>query len=232
MASSDFPVATVAVERAVRLVSTARLRDPVLLGLVDASLLDDLAEIEGATSFRLMEQSHAASLFPSGRPHANFVNAAFVYFRPRERNRFNGPLRGAWYAALTVETSLREVAFHLVRELRRVNDYHATVEYAEMWASFAGSFVDLRAVRPAPDCLHPDADIGYPAGNQLAAEAMQAGLNGIIYPSVRDDGGTCLVALWPHVVQSVTQGRVLRLRWTGTPDHRVEDVAADDAGSA
>jgi RES domain-containing protein len=179
-----------------------------------------------------MEQSHAASLFPSGRPHANFVNAAFVYFRPRERNRFNGPLRGAWYAALTVETSLREVAFHLVRELRRVNDYHATVEYAEMWASFAGSFVDLRAVRPAPDCLHPDADIGYPAGNQLAAEAMQAGLNGIIYPSVRDDGGTCLVALWPHVVQSVTQGRVLRLRWTGTPDHRVEDVAADDAGSA
>jgi hypothetical protein len=51
-ASDRFPVATVAIERAVRLVSTARLRDPVLRALVDVSLLDDLAEIEGATSFR------------------------------------------------------------------------------------------------------------------------------------------------------------------------------------
>jgi hypothetical protein len=229
VASNPYPIATVAIERAVRLVSTARLRDPVLLALVDAPLLDDLVEIEGATSFRLTEQSHAASLFPSGRPHANFVNAAFAYFRPRERNRFNGPHRGAWYAALAVETSLQEVAFHLRRELQRVNDYFATVEYAEMWASFAGSFVDLRSVRPAPACLHPDADVGYPAGNQLAGEAIEAGLNGIIYPSVRHAGGTCLVALWPHVVQSVAQGRVLRLRWAGTPDYTVEDVKEDAA---
>lgn len=231
-ASNPYPVATVAIERAVRLVSTARLRDPVLLGLVDASLLDDLAEIEAATSFRLTRQSAAASLFPSGRPHANFVNAAFAYFRPRERNRFNGPDRGAWYAALAVETSLHEVAFHLRRELQRVNDYVATVDYTEMWASFAGGFVDLRTVRPAPDCLHPDADIGYPAGNQLARETLDAGLNGIIYPSVRHTGGTCLVALWPHVVQSVAQGRVLRLRWTGTPDHTVDDVTGDSIVSA
>jgi hypothetical protein len=229
VASNPYPIATVAIERAVRLVSTARLRDPVLLALVDAALLDDLAEIEGATSFRLTEQSHATSLFPSGRPHANFVNAAFAYFRPRERNRFNGPHRGAWYAALAVETSLQEVAFHLRRELQRVNDYFATVEYAEMWASFAGSFVDLRSVRPAPACLHPDADVGYPAGNQLAGEAIEAGLNGIIYPSVRHTGGTCLVALWPHVVQSVAQGRVLRLRWAGTPDYTVEEVKEDAA---
>ena len=69
--TNDYPVATIAIERAVRLVSTARLRDPVLLALVDPTMLDDLAEIEGATSFRLTEQSHAASLFPSGRPHAN-----------------------------------------------------------------------------------------------------------------------------------------------------------------
>ena len=222
VAFSSYPVATVAVERAVRLVSTARLRDPVLLALVDTGLLKDLEEIEGATSFRLMEQAHAASRFPSGRPHAHFVNAAFVYFRPRERNRFNGPDRGAWYAALTTETSVQEVAFHLRRELQRVNDYRATVEYAEMWASFAGAFVDLRGVHPAPDCLHPDAGTGYPAGNQLAHEAMDADLNGIIYPSVRHDGGTCLVALWPHVVQSVTPGRVLRLCWRGATDYVVE----------
>jgi hypothetical protein len=110
------------------------------------------------------------------------------------------------------------------RELLRVNDYYATVEYAEMWASFAGNFTDLRTVNPPPDCLHPDADIGYPASNQLANETMGAGLNGIIYPPVRHDSGTCLVALWPHVVQSVTQGRVLRPRWAGTPVYTLENA--------
>jgi hypothetical protein len=76
------------------------------------------------------------------------VNAAFAYFRPRDRNRFNGPDRGTWYATLATETSLSEVAFHMRRELLRVNDYYATVEYVEMWASFAGNFTDLRTVTP------------------------------------------------------------------------------------
>ena len=220
----NYPVTILAIERAVRLVATARLRDPVLLKLVDPSLVSDLAEIEGATSARLLEESSVAHPALTGRPHSNFVNAAFAYFRPLEMNRFNGRERGAWYASLNVETSLAEVAFHMRRELERVNDFHTVVEYAEMWASFAGNFVDLRNVNPTPDCLHPDAAIGYPAGNLLAEEAIAEGVNGIIYPSVRHPGGTCIVALWPHVVQSVAQGKVIRLTWSGSPDPSIEQV--------
>lgn len=213
-----FPVATLAVERAVRLVATARLRAPVLQKLVPAPMLDDLAEIEGATSGRLREETITPGSLPSGRPHAAFVNAAFAYFRPRELNRFNGPGRGAWYAALEEATALAEVSHHLRRELARAGDYRATVDYAEMWASFAGAYVDLRGVTPRPPCLDPDPDIGYPAGNALATATMVAGHNGIIYPSVRHADGTCLVALWPHAVQSVAQGGVWRLVWSGSPD--------------
>ena len=198
-----------------RLVATARLRDPVLLGLVSASMLDDLAEIEGATSARLRDERFSATSYHSHRPHAAFVNAAFSYFRPREMNRFNGPERGAWYAAFAVETALAEVSYHLQRELDRVQDYHAMVDYAEIWASFAGAFVDLRGQQPTPACLHPDPAIGYAAGNALAAETMALGHNGIVYPSVRHEGGTCLVALWPDAVQSVAQGGIWRLTWSG-----------------
>ena len=195
-----FPVATIALARTVRLVSTARLRDPVLLKLVDAAFFDDLAEIEGATSGRLVAQSYGAEgiagpEFVSGMPHAAFINAAFAYFRPRELNRFNGPGRGAWYAALQVETCLAEVIFHISRELARVNDFNATVDYAELFASFAGDFVDLRDAKPLPLCLHPDTAIGYPAGNTLANDTRRAGINGIVYPSVRHTSGTNLVAL-------------------------------------
>lgn len=171
----DFNVATLAIGRAVRLVTTARLRDPVLQKLVTPDFADDLAEIEGATSGRLREEKASADAYPRGRPQAAFVNAAFAYFRPREMNRFNGPGRGAWYAALELETSVAEVAHHLRRELAWVGDFNATVDYAEMWASFAGAFVDLRGFDPRPRCLDPDPALGYPAGNALAAEAMSAG---------------------------------------------------------
>jgi RES domain-containing protein len=217
-----FPIARIALERTVRLVATARLRDPVLLKLVGQRYHGDLAEIDGATSGRLAAQQQGTEALDArellgGLPHANFINAAFAYFRPRELNRFNGPGRGAWYAALHVETCQVEVAFHIARELQRVNDFNAVVDYAEMFASFAGEFVDLRAVDPRPDCLHPDPAVGYPAGNALSELTRSNGHNGIIYPSVRHDGGTCLVALWPAAVQSVAQGRVLRATWAGTP---------------
>ena len=222
MTGVSFPINRIAVERTVRLVSTARLRDPVLLKLLGQRYQDDLAEIEGATSGRLAAQQQGTeALGPrelvGGLPHANFINAAFTYFRPRELNRFNGPGRAAWYAALQVETCQIEVGFHLTRELQRVNDFNAVVDYTEMLASFAGEFVDLRAVNPKPDCLHPDPSVGYPAGNSLAEWARNIGHNGIVYPSVRHNEGTCLVALWPTAVQSVVQGRVLRATWAGNP---------------
>jgi len=227
---TSFKVERVAIERTVRLVASARLRDPVLLQLVQASQLADLAEIEGATSGRLMHKARGgerlgADELVAGLPHAAFVNAAFTYWRPRELNRFNGPGRGAWYAALDTATCVAEVSFHMIRELERVNDLRATVEYAEMFASFAGDFADLRELRPKPDCLHPDPAIGYPAGNRLADTARGRGLNGVVYPSVRHPAGTCLVALWPAVVQSVTQGSVLRLVWSGSRTPTVSHLA-------
>lgn len=226
-AGLPFPLTRLAFERTVRLVSTARLRDPVLLALVDAGELETLAEIEGATSARLKTEIRGGGgIEPRelvfGMPHATFINAAFAYWRPRELNRFNGPGRGAWYAALAVETCIAEVGYHLTRELTRVNDFNATVDYAELFASFAGNFADLRAVDPSPTCLDPDPAIGYPAGNALAEIVRSLGHNGIVYPSVRHAGGTCLAALFPQAVQSVAQGGVIRLAWRGIPTPEVQ----------
>ena len=138
-------------------------------------------------------------------------------------NRFNGPSRGAWYAAFEVETAIAEVSFHLTRELDNIGFYETTVDYAELFASFAGDFLDLRNLPdPQPECLNPDVEIGYPHGNAVADAARTKGLNGIIYPSVRRHGGTCLVALIPHAVQSVAQGRVIRLVWKGKREPEVE----------
>jgi hypothetical protein len=57
-----------------------------------AEELDALAEIEGATARLKTEARRHASTEGTGLTlHANFINAAFAYWRPRELNRFNGP---------------------------------------------------------------------------------------------------------------------------------------------
>ena len=222
------PVIREAFARTIRLVSTANKRPSVLKLLVDDDDLAALAEIEGATNTRLIAQERGiektdAHELVFGVPHAVFINAAFAYSRPRELNRFNGPGRGAWYAGLDVATCLKEVGFHMTEFLGRTGEYQAVVEYVEMVASLAGEFVDLREV-PAHISLHPDTAIGYPAGNALADATRAEGLNGIIYSSVRHAGGTCIVALWPHAVQSVAQGTYWRLTWAGSPEPKIEKI--------
>ena len=221
------PLVREAFPRTVRLVASARLRPPVLAPLADSDgELDLLAEIEGATSGRLVaEERGLGSLSEDelvhGVGHAKFINASFAYAKPREPMRFNPADRGAWYAALAMATCIAEVGHHLTKALADAGDFNAVVEYGELLASMSGLFVDLRT-DPQHLALDPDPAKGYPAGNALAAQARAEGHNGIIYPSVRDPGGTCIAALWPNVVQSVIQGTMVRLTWAGSPQFTSE----------
>ncbi len=224
---ADIATTREAFERTVRLVATARLRDPVMAPLADDK--DELAlieEIEGATSGRLVAEERGLGALTAeelvhGVPHARFINASFAYAKPREPCRFNPAERGAWYAALAPETCIAEVGHHLTLALADAGDFNTAVDYAEMHASMSGVFVDVRP-NPEHECLHPDPRVGYPAGNTVAAAARGAGHNGVIYPSVRHSGGTCIAALWPNVVQSVAQGGIYRLTWSGSPEFTSE----------
>ena len=226
------PVVIEAFPRTVRLVTTARLRAAVLASLVDGDdELADLAEIEGATSARLIAQDRGIAGLRANElvydvPHAHFINASFAYAKPQQPNRFNGSNRGAWYAALDVATCLAEVGFHLTSMLADADDFNATVEYAEMFSSMAGDFLDLRRM-PAHPALGADIATAYPLGNALADRARAAGLNGIIYPAVRHPGGTCIAALRPAAVQSVRQGAIYRMTWRGSPTPTVEGPLPD-----
>ena len=216
------PLAREAFAQTLRLVASARLREAVMAPLADSDgELELLAEIEGATSGRLISEERGRGALPAaelvhGVPHAKFINASFAYAKPRQPGRFNPADRGAWYAALDVTTCIAEVGHHLTRALADASDFNAVVEYSEMLSSMAGVFVDLRRF-PDHGSLDPDPAMGYPLGNAIAVATRAAGHNGVIYPSVRLAGGTCIAALWPNVVQSVVQGAMYRLRWSGSP---------------
>ncbi len=207
----------------VRLITTGRLRKAALEALAPGrGALEDLAELESATSGRLRaQQTGLAGLAPEelvfGRAGHTLINAAFTHTRPGG-NRFNGEDRGAWYCAFEAETALAEVGHHLTRALLDVGRLENVTDYNELYADFIGPFHDLRGQALPPPCLDPDPAVGYPAGQGLAAELRAAGSNGLVYPSVRRHGGTCLVAFHPSLVQNVRQGSVWRLAWRGTPE--------------
>lgn len=205
----------------IRLLPSARLRAPALAPLADSDdEFAELAALDEITHGRLAAQNGAlAGLDPNelvyGVPNHTFINAAFCYPRP-QGNRFNGADRGAWYCAFETQTALAEVAFHLTRALEDTGSFHNTTDYAELFADFIGTFLDLRGCAADTPCLDPDIAVGYPAGQAVAAAARRDHA-GIVYPSVRAAGGTCLAALAPAVVQNVRQGGLWRLEWTGAP---------------
>lgn len=223
------PVVDLAQRNTIRLISSGQLKDPVLLPLAaNHGAFEDLASLESATNGRLRaQQSGLPDLAPRelvfGRAGHAFINAAFTHTR-LEGNRFNDENRGAWYCAFEVETSVAEVSYHLTRELENIGRFENITDYAELLADFIGPFHDTRGQNPRPDYLSLDTAVGYPAGQALARELRSQGGNGIVYPSARRDGGTCLVALRPDLVQNIRQGGIWRLEWQGTPEPSVGRV--------
>ncbi|MBW7947517.1 MAG: RES family NAD+ phosphorylase, partial [Sphingomonadaceae bacterium] len=80
---------------------------------------------------------------------------------------------------------------------------------------------DLRAGAGA--VLSP-ADYG--PGQALAARLRAAGSEGVVYPSVRRAGGTCVGLFYPDRTSSPVQGRHLDYHWDGARIDMVRDAGS------
>jgi len=171
----------------------------------DPDELNALFDLEGATNERLLGE---AGLLPGitvrelvfGLSYSHIVNAAFTHARPLG-SRFNGPERGAWYAAFSRETSEKEVAYHRMKELQEIKWQEKEIFiYVDFLADFRGKFHDIRHDHAFENCLNPSS---YGASQQLARELLEAGSAGVVYPSVRHKAGTCVVCFRPALVNHV-----------------------------
>lgn len=225
------PVTRVRFTKTHRLIPSKESVEGSVLGAVsdDAQMLAELAELDGATNERLLaEQGLAPGIgvheLVFGVRYASVVNASFTHRSPWG-GRFNDATRGAWYAALQRETSIREVAFHKARQLADAGWSKEEVsEYDDYLADFNTEFHDLRPVRassgtqtpnspkfkkylksgPVPKC--------YADSQRLARELLARQSNGVVYPSVRHPGGTCLACFRPILVYNPRCGGRLEMR--------------------
>jgi len=187
--------------------------------------LADIFELDNATNDRLRAEN---DLLPGigvrellfGVPYHRVVNAAFTHAHPLG-SRFNGPERGAWYAAFEIKTAQAEVAFHKTVQLAEIDRFEDDVTFDDYIADFSGEFHDLRGPDDWTAYLDPDT---YVQSQALAERLLDGGSLGIAYPSVRRAGGTCLVCFRSAVVMNVRKATTYRFRWSGHPTPTIAAV--------
>ena len=197
----------------------ARLGDGgtgVLARIADGADLDAVLELDHATDDRLLAEN---DLLPGigvdelvfAVPHFRTVNAAFCHAHP-EGSRFGGPERGAWYAAFERETAIAETAFHKAVALAEIGRFEDEVSFDDYLADVGAELADLRP-GGFGDCLDP---ASYVAAQELAERLLAEGGLGVVYPSVRDPGGTCVALFRPALVGNVRRAATLTFTWNGT----------------
>jgi hypothetical protein len=186
----------------------------------DQKILNGIFELDNATNDRLLAESQLAPGIDArelvfGIPSYRIINGTFCHPSPTG-SRFNSPDRGAWYAGFELETSQTEVAFHKQLWLRETAwDQEEVGDYLDYFADFRAEFHDLRgknASRQYAEALSP---VSYGASQALAGELLQIGSAGIVYPSVRRSGGTCIACFRPVLVTNVRKGEIFTFVFSG-----------------
>jgi hypothetical protein len=226
----DAPLRRVAWSHATRIV--AARHPPIDLFervSTDPAVWDALIAVEQMVNPRVRDEVGEIHLVtPAERvsgPGASWVMASFTHRNPAG-SRFSDGSYGVYYAARDLRTALREVAFHFARFARDSGDGPRYEDMRALVGRVANRFVDAGRL-PAAErrrVLDPDS---YDTSRAFAAPLREAGVNGIVYPSVRDPGGQCVAAFRPRAVGLPVPGAALKLHWDGARVVRWFDYASE-----
>jgi hypothetical protein len=183
--------------------------------IAEAGDLEAVHAIEAMTNDRLRQEIGDISLVPvedrvTG-PGATPIMAAFTHLNP-QGSRFTDSTFGAFYGGLTIDTAIAETMYHreaflAATEAGRPIDIDMRVYLARL----DGELHDVR--NGAPAAIHHPTD--YSASQALGSRLRAEGSNGIIFNSVRDEGGTCVAVFRPRLLSDCRQERHLTYQWDG-----------------
>jgi hypothetical protein len=186
----------------------------VFENIVGAQQMETAWYIESLTNDRLRDESGAAPrVAPEDRlraPGASIVMAAFTHIgRP---SRFSDGSYGVYYAARTLETAVRETAYHRARFLAATQEAPGEIDMRAYVGRPLKPMLDIRGAKY--DALHDPQD--YSASQAFAKPLRDAGNWGVVYRSVRHPGGECIAAFKPQAVSIPIAGAALAYVWDGT----------------
>lgn len=177
------------------------------------ALWDLIAE----TNDRLLEEAGDLNLVSAedriSGTGATVVMAAFTHIG--QKARFNDETFGIYYAGRSQETAIRETVHQ--REIIAQEAGLSPTEFSmRVYIGTVKKYLhDVRAAKYK--FLHDDnpRPEDHPAAQAFARQLREAGSWGLVYNSVRHDGGECIAAFRPPAVSLPTQDAHLVYVWNG-----------------
>ena len=183
----------------------------------DPAVWEALIAAEMLVNPRLRDQIGEIALVPPDErisgPGATYVMASFTHLNPKG-SRFSDGSYGVYYAAIDFLTSLAETAFHFARFAQDSGDGIRHEDMRVLVGSVDETFHDIASLGAAERAAVLDPD-SYEASRALGSRLRAAGSNGVVWPSVRHAGGTCLGAFRPRAVRPPVQSWHIRYRYDG-----------------
>ena len=188
-----------------------------------------LISAEMKTNPRLMETIGNLDLVPTTRrvsgPGASYLMAPFTHASRDRPSRFSDGTFGVLYAGNVFDVALFETIHHHALFMARTRESAGwTSQFREIVLSVNARLHDLRN-HPSNHAavLHPD---DYAAGQVLGARLRAGGSDGVVYPSVRCDGGEGVGLFYPDCAANPAQGRHLDYHWDGARVDLYRDAGA------
>jgi len=190
--------------------------------VADAGDLDAVYALEALTNDRLRDEAGELHLVPAADriagPGTTPIMAAFTHLNP-EGSRFSDGSYGVYYCAQTLPTALAEVRYHQERFLRRTNEGPIRLELRLYLSDLDATLVDARRM-PG---VHDPGDYG--PGQQLGRALRDRGRDGVLYRSVRHDGGLCAAVFRPRVLRACRQSTHYAFHFDGTSIVAIDELS-------
>jgi hypothetical protein len=195
----------------------------------DTAVWDALIALEQITNPSVRDEvGDIALVAPEERvagPGASYVMASFTHLNPKG-SRFSDGSYGVYYAASALETAVADTVFHFEGFARDSGDPPRMEDMRVLVGAVAADFEDVSALAEPlrSQVLDP---MSYAEARGYARESRDAGANGVVYSSVRHEGGDCVGAFRPRAVGLPRQERHLKYKWNGERVDRYFDYSLD-----
>ncbi len=178
--------------------------------------MEQIALLEGLTNDRLEAELGRINLIPKEDwilgPGSTPIMAAFTHIG--FTSRFSDGSYGIYYAASSLDTAIKETAFHRERFYKASNEPTCSISMREYVAKIKKPLVDITG-NEFNVFLNPDPDF-YVTSQSFGKKIQSENHWGLVYPSTRDKGAECVAIFRPPALTIPDQGRHLKYIWDGT----------------
>ena len=190
--------------------------------VADAKDREAVYALEAMTNDRLREEAGDLNLVPVqdriAGPGTTPIMAAFTHLDP-EGSRFSDGSYGVYYCARALDTALAEVRYHQERFLRRTNEGPIRLELRLYLSNLDAKLTDVRKL---PECHIPD---DYGPSQRLGRVWRASGKDGVLYRSVRHEGGLCAAVFRPPVLGACTQSSHYAFHFDGAGIVAIDELS-------